>query len=209
MPLVHSEKIEEASTLLLWKLSETVVDLHEKLDATFNYEDLESISHPQKQREWLASRLLIKILAEELGVNFKGTYKDTHGKVYLSANEAHISITHTLDYVAAILNPVVTVGIDMEKLDPKLQRTSRKYLNEKELIHANDEVKILGMYWCAKEAVYKHFGKTGISFKDDIYVLPFSENELMLKAELKSDQETIQSNLHIRWFEDYCLAISI
>ena len=63
MPLVHSEKIEENSTLLLWSLTESETELRESLGFTYNFGELESISHPQKIREWLASRLLIKTLA--------------------------------------------------------------------------------------------------------------------------------------------------
>ena len=63
MPLVHSEMIEESSTLLLWKLTETETELKENLGYAYNSEELAAISHPQKLREWLASRLLIKIIA--------------------------------------------------------------------------------------------------------------------------------------------------
>lgn len=209
MPLVHSEKIEEASTLLIWRLTETEDQLRKMLGSTYNSEDLDSITHPQKKREWLASRLLIKIISEEFGVVFAGTYKDDHGKVFLAKNDAQISITHTFDYVAAILNPTSAVGIDMEKLDPKLLRTATKYLNERELGHANNKIKNLGIYWCAKEAIYKQYGRTKISFKDNIEVLPFSSDEVLLSGLLETGTGKIQSKIFLRWLDDYCLAVAV
>lgn len=211
MPLVHSEKIEETSTLLLWKLTETEDELHTILGSSYNSEDLATISHPQKQREWLASRLLIKILVEQFGLQYEGTHKDEHGKAFLVNNASHISITHTFDYVAAVINPSAPVGIDMEKTDPKLQRTSRKYLSEPEFTHAENELATLCMYWCAKEAIYKLYGKKKISFKDSIYIQPFTKSQCLIQGILTDDEEDLQVNspIHIRWFEDYCLAVSV
>jgi 4'-phosphopantetheinyl transferase len=211
MPLVHSEKIEENSTLLLWKLTETEEELHTSLGSAYNSEDLETISHPQKKREWLASRLLIKILVEQFGLIYEGTHKDEHGKAFLVNNASHISITHTFDYVAAVINPSAPVGIDMEKSDPKLQRTARKYLSDPEFAHAENDVATLCTYWCAKEAIYKLYGKKKISFKNSIFIEPFHNSAQLIKGKLSDDDENLQihSPIHIRWFEDYCLAVSI
>ena len=68
MPLVHSEMIGETSTLLLWKLTETEAELRDMLGSGYITEELNAITHPQKIREWLASRLLIKTLAEQFEV---------------------------------------------------------------------------------------------------------------------------------------------
>jgi len=211
MPLVHSEKIEENSTLLLWSLTESEQELRESLGSAYNFNDLESISHPQKIREWLASRLLIKTLAEQTGRFYEGTHKDKHGKAFLVNNDSHISITHTADYVAAVINPLSPVGIDMEKMSEKLQRTSRKFLSESEQVHAGDDMSALCIYWCAKEAVYKLYGKKKISFKESILIERFSPGAIQISASLIDTEEkiTVYSPVHLRWFGDHCLAIAI
>ncbi|MCF2486873.1 4'-phosphopantetheinyl transferase superfamily protein [Dyadobacter sp. CY347] len=209
MPLVHSEMIEESSTLLLWKLTETETELKETLGYAYNAEELSAITHPQKLREWLASRLLIKIIAEQFGINYIGTYKDEHGKAFLIDNDSHISITHTNDFVAVAINPPAAVGIDMEKMDAKLQRTSKKYLSQPEFEHAGDEIPLLCMYWCAKEALYKLYGKKKVSFKDSIYIEPFDKNALLLKGKLTDLGRDIEANVTVRWFDNHCLAIAL
>ncbi|TDE16705.1 4'-phosphopantetheinyl transferase family protein [Dyadobacter psychrotolerans] len=211
MPLVHSEKIEENSTLLLWSLTESETELRESLGFTYNFGDLESISHPQKIREWLASRLLIKTLAEQSGRFYEGTHKDEHGKAFLVNNDSHISLTHTADYVAAVINLSSPVGIDMEKMSDKLQRTSRKFLSEEEQLRAGQDLTALCIYWCAKEAIYKLYGKKKISFKDSIFIEAFSENDVQISAVLTDPEEkvTVHSPVHLRWFGDHCLAIAI
>ncbi|MCE7071533.1 4'-phosphopantetheinyl transferase superfamily protein [Dyadobacter sp. CY327] len=209
MPLVHSEMIEESSTLLLWELTETETELKETLGYAYNADELSAITHPQKLREWLASRLLIKIIAEQFDINYIGTYKDEHGKAFLIDNDSHISITHTNDFVAVAINPPAAVGIDMEKMDAKLQRTSKKYLSQPEFEHAGDEIALLCMYWCAKEALYKLYGKKKVSFKDSIYIEPFDKDALLLKGKLTDLGRDIEANITVRWFDQHCLAIAL
>lgn len=209
MPLVHSEKIEDSSTLLLWKLTETEAELQTALGNGFNQEELDKISHPQKKREWLASRMLIKTLAEQFGINYVGIHKDEHGKAFLIDNDSHISITHTAEFVAVAINPAAAVGIDMEKTDPKLQRTSKKYLSPPEYDHAQDEMDRLCMYWCAKEALYKLYGKKKISFRDSIFISPFQNVDILLRGQLTDEDLIVPSNIYVRWFDGHCLAIAL
>ncbi|WP_031530389.1 4'-phosphopantetheinyl transferase family protein [Dyadobacter crusticola] len=209
MPLVHSEMIEETCTLLLWKLTETETELRENLGNRFNIEELNNISHPQKVREWLASRMLIKTLAERFGIAYVGLHKDEHGKAFLIDNESHISITHTSEFVAVAINPSAAVGIDMEKSDAKLQRTANKYLSPEEFAHAENDISRLSIYWCAKEALYKMYGKKKISFKEAIRIQPFSVEQVLAEGKLTDEDKIVSSRIHIRWFDGHCLAIAL
>ncbi|QRR03626.1 4'-phosphopantetheinyl transferase family protein [Dyadobacter sandarakinus] len=209
MPLVHSETIGEHCTLLLWKLTETEDVLRKSLGSTFNSDELGLISHPQKRREWLASRMLVKTLVEQFGIDYMGLHKDEHGKAYLVNNSSHISITHTFEFVAVAINPVSSVGIDMEKEDEKLRRTSRKYLSPSEYAHAADEISPLCMYWCAKEALYKMYGRKKVSFRESIFIQPFTGKHPQLKGILTDELTIIKSDIHLRWFDGHCLAIAL
>lgn len=209
MPLVHSAKIDEYSTLLLWSLTESESELVSKLGSRYNFSELEAISHPQKVREWLASRLLVKKLAEEFGIFYEGTHKDEHGKAFLVNNNSHISLTHTADYVAAVINLNSAVGIDMERKSDKLIRTARKFLSDIEYPVAGTDVQKLCVYWCAKEALYKLYGKKKISFKDAIHIPAFSNGDAEITGTLRDDNLLVNARIRILWFGDYCLAIAL
>src|SRR5690606_36591656 len=93
---------------------------------------------------------------------------DENGKPYLN-NGLAFSISHSGIYAAIIINKT-GCGIDIEKISPKVERIKHKFLNDTdlELIDSLDDypLKILTMYWCAKEALYKLYGNKKLIFKD-------------------------------------------
>ncbi len=209
MPLVHAENITEECRLLVWELTESAETLHKMLPAAADLAEFSGISHPQKKREWLAGRVLLARVVDEAGEVFQGTWKDEHGKPFLIDSNHFISLTHTLDYVAAVIHPTLPVGIDMEKTDAKLRRTARKFLNESELEEAGDSLSRLCTYWCAKEALYKLNGRNKVSFKEDIMIEPFDKNMINLKGRLLDSEREVTANLHVRWFGEYCLIVAV
>ncbi len=209
MPLVHSEKIEEKVTIYLWQLVESETELKSLLSCKYNTEDLQTISHPQKIREWLASRLLIKTMVEASGLVYYGTHRDENGKVFLINHTHPISISHTHDYVAAVISEASPCGIDMEKMDPKLTRVANKFLSSGELESASDDIKKLCIYWCSKEALYKLHGRKKVSFREDIVISEVVASSKKVSGVLKEGPVIIKSPIHIRWVGDYCVAISV
>ena len=209
MPLVHAENITDECRLLVWELTESEEFLQEKLPAAADLTEFSTISHPQKKREWLAGRVLLAQIVAEAGEEFRGTWKDEHGKPFLVGSRHFISLTHTLDYVAAVIHPELPVGIDMERINDKLRRTARKYLNDKEMAEAGDNLSKLCIYWCGKEAIFKLNGKTKVSFKDNIMIETFDENAKYLKGSLLDSGQEISAGLNMRWFGDYCLVVAV
>ncbi len=209
MPLVHAENITEECRLLVWELTESVKGLHEILPAAADLAEFPTISHPQKKREWLAGRVLLAQIVAEAGEVFQGTWKDEHGKPFLIGSPHYISITHTFDYVAAVIHPTLPVGIDMEKMDDKLLRTARKYLNKNEMDEAGDSLSTLCTYWCAKEALFKLNGRNKVSFKNAIRIQPFLQNAAQLHGTLDDAGRRVESELHVRWLGEYCLVVGV
>ena len=85
MPLCKVEPINKQSSWALWQIEETIEALWKELnpssEAQFEYQH---IHHHQKKLEWLASRLVIKHLVEQLVESFLGIYKDAFGKPHLT-----------------------------------------------------------------------------------------------------------------------------
>lgn len=87
--------------------------------------------------------------------------KDANGKPVLKNSEAHLSISHTQQFAAVMFSRNKAVGIDLENINPKVERIAHKFLREDEINAIDEEEKIgkLILYWSAKEALYKLHAK--------------------------------------------------
>jgi 4'-phosphopantetheinyl transferase len=210
MPVTYTELLPDQCPLVLWQLTETEEQLRAQAHSADDSAELDTIGHPQKRREWLAGRALIRYLVEsQVGHKYLGLWKDEHGKPFLVEVPCLLSITHTLGYVAGVLHASRPVGIDMERVSTKLVRTATKYLSEAELVESQHDPVRLAMYWCAKEALFKLHGRKKVSFRDDISIAPFSEQATTLSGTLSDGAQQVTATIRIRWVGDYCLAVAI
>jgi len=178
MPLVKSEMTGKDSAWGLWQISETEEEL-----AYSAFESCpEDIIAPAKRKEFLAGRALVKALAEKVGVQYTGIRKNEHGKPYLKDLPFEISLSHSSPYVAAQIDPRSAVGIDIEQPKEKLLRVASRILSTKEETDAGDDIVKHCVYWCAKEAMYKLYGKRGLHFNSQLNLDPF---ELKKSGELQ------------------------
>jgi 4'-phosphopantetheinyl transferase len=133
----------------------------------------EEIQFPRKRLEWLAGRVLLKHLASESGLNYQGVIKDEFGKPFLKSLDYQISISNSFPYVAAQIHPKKSVGIDLEQPRPKLFNVMERVLTDAEWEDGANDLRKLCVYWCAKEALYKIYGKRSLIFNEHIQVKPF------------------------------------
>jgi len=175
MALVKLVKINDNSFWALWKISEPLHKLTEQYPPLLDeIEYLSEIHHPDKKAEWLAGRLTTKALVERCGGIFQGVFKDKHGKPYLCDSTFHISLANSYPYAAAIIHRNIATGIDLEPPKPTLLRIRHKFLNEKEMTDAGDDLHKLCIYWCAKECLYKIHGKRELSFRQNMHIDNFA-----------------------------------
>lgn len=187
MPLFKKITKTSGLILLIWKIEEPENELLNVLKTNAWIQDeLQNISHPDKRIEYLASRVLVKILCAEALVPFSGIFKDEHHKPYLVGNCGHISISHTEQYCAAIFHPQYPVGVDIQTITPKLHLVAKKFLNAEELKLLQNDTSKLCLAWCAKEAVYKHVGIKGVSLRNQISILNFGTDITKVKATFNS-----------------------
>lgn len=75
----------------------------------------------------------------------------------------HVSISHTLGYVAVILSREYEVGIDIEYISDRVSRISSRFLRvDEEFTNITDKL----IAWCAKETMYKLFSSEHLALKD-------------------------------------------
>jgi len=182
MPVVKTTKINEKSTYAIWEVTEGLEEL-KSLANQIPHLQLpdEDVSNEIKQIEWIAGRLLLAALTKDRGYEYLGIYKDEYGKPHLKGNECHISLSHSYPYVVAIIHEDKAVGIDVEQPKEKLLRIAHKFLSEEEQDRCGEDTSLLCTYWCAKEALYKLYGKKKLIFKENLVVdhLPNQGNNLL------------------------------
>lgn len=206
------EQITKDSWVVLWKIEEDIsfylsyLGIHE-VALTL----LSGVTHPQKKIEWLASRCCAKFAVEQGGLTYEGIHKDIYANPYLPNHpNVFISISHTSEYTASVVSFTNQVGIDLEKISPKLQLVAHKFLADSERPHAAIDLTHLCIYWCAKESLYKWYGKKNLSFKHNILISPFDSTTSLIKGVI-SPNEAPQTNHSLRVFhwDDYILTVTI
>jgi 4'-phosphopantetheinyl transferase len=211
MAVVFSKNISEQSIITLWKIEEDVnfflkyLHIKEKDLATCS-----NATHPIKQLEWLASRTCVKYTVELLERNYQGIEKDEHNNPYLSEIQGFVSLSHTSNYAVAIVSLEEEVGIDIEKISDKLSRVAHKFLSEPERLHAGNDLFKMCVYWCAKESLYKWYGKKNLSFKENIHIEPFEGEPTIVTGEIFIDGVLkTEHQLEVFYVEDYVISATV
>jgi phosphopantetheinyl transferase len=169
MPLVKMEKTAKQSGWAIWFIAET----KEELESLSPESCPPEIISEQKKLEWLAGRTLIKTLVEQSGLEYHGLRKDEFGKPFLKNHPNPISLTHSFPYVAAQIDIRQSVGIDLEQPKDKLLKIAHRVMADYELADAGQDIVKHCVYWCAKEALYKVYGKRGLIFSNHLNIEPF------------------------------------
>ena len=175
MPLI--EKIaNQNGTIGVWELKETANDLLKdcKLNST-DTERLESFKAEKRQKEFLASRLLLQNLLPECPAII---YRDKYGKPSLINSDLNISITHSADLAAIILSEK-NIGIDVEQRHRNIDKVVTRFASSEEIEFiekSNDPQLVKILLWSSKEAIFKCCGIQGVQFNRQIEITPFDYN---------------------------------
>ncbi|GAB3834838.1 4'-phosphopantetheinyl transferase family protein [Hymenobacter jeollabukensis] len=179
MPLHSLTPLPAATPTLLgiWHLTEPADSLLAQLPAPADYAALLPAGRdPQRPRQWLAGRTLAHTLLRELTDAPALIRNDAAtGQPFVAGQPGFgVSLSHSGEWVAALLTERGRVGIDVEQVRPKARQLARKYLTDKELTDAGlDDVKH-SLYWSAKETLYKLHSRRRLLFKEHIQLEPFA-----------------------------------
>ena len=170
MSLIRIERINQDLAWGLWKIEEDSQKLAELLSPYHNGIAENPNILELKKCESLASRLVVQKILESWSLSFQGIEKDIFKKPYLTGFDYHISLTHTQNYAAAIIDKIHFTGIDIELIREKVQKVAHKFLSEKELLASENNIDKLTLYWSAKEVLYKTYGKKKMSLRQHIFI---------------------------------------
>lgn len=140
-----------------------------------------------------------------LGNGTEIIYNDK-GKPFIKGSHKHISITHSHDKLAVIINEKEATGIDIELIRDKVLRIKHKFLSEEELIDAADNVTKLIVYWAVKESLYKVYGEKEVDFIKHLKVMPFQLAESGTIIGTIEMEDIYKFELGYKIFDDYAMA---
>ena len=170
MPLLFQEDFLPPGEWGVWHIAEPEAELRSELRLfSAEREQLDRIKGKGRRREFLAARHLLHKMS---GRAERGElYKDADGKPHLRDSPFYVSISHTVDYSAAVAHPR-PCGIDVQRIVPRIRKLARKFVGPAEarlLSGLPDDLLHLHLIWSAKEALYKAYGRRQLDFKQHLF----------------------------------------
>ena len=204
MPLYKSIEIDKDTRLLIWKNTESLEELlqHVKLK-DFCTDRLNGMKSELHKKGFLGVRMLM----QEIGYTDFDLFYDVDGKPHLK-DGMNISITHSYAFSAIILSKN-DICIDMELQREKVITIADKFIepefNYLDPTHLSEYMHKLIVIWGVKEAVYKMISRSGLSFKQNIYVFPFDLSEKQGMASVKFEDINESYPFFFEEVEDFIL----
>ncbi|MTI88379.1 MAG: 4'-phosphopantetheinyl transferase superfamily protein [Balneolaceae bacterium] len=146
--------------------------------------EYQTFSNAQRKQEFLSARYLLRMLIEELDIEYGvlELKKEEKGKPYVLLDEqkVYVSFSHSKELVMAAISEQKDIGLDIETTDRVIDhRIVERILNEDEWEVAGEEDPI--KLWTIKEAAVKSLG-TGLRTNlRDLTIKKIKKNEYSIR----------------------------
>jgi len=203
MPLLFNKTLNSTTGLALWNITESPEELLKKLNCAIDSKIL--LVNEQLKKQRIVSRILTNMLCFKPCVEIS---YDVFNKPHLVNCDAKISISHAHNRVVVIINKQHETGIDIELIKPKIVTISTRFMSNEELeqVDVTRKEEQLTTYWCAKEALYKYYGKKELLFREHISVEPFKqENSGCITGSINKENVSIRIQLQYEKFGEYMM----
>ena len=202
MPLFKSIAVP-GGLLSVWQITES----SDELLSFFNAEEIadpafQKFTYEKRKCEWLATRALLK---QMISSPFQISYTESGKPLLNDPVYAHISISHSRDFVAVLIHKQLDIGIDIESMDRNYAPIRKRYLSEIELEHVNESPLLQCIYWCAKEAVFKLVKEEGVDFRKQIEIVAFDPQQNTFLARFVSGNQQRIYHLQHTTFNEHCM----
>ena len=199
MPLIIDKQTKEDARILIWKSEESLdFFIEQTILAQADYEKLAIYSSERRKMDLIVSRFLLQKHCENAHVAYL-----ENGKPYLQNYQHKISISHSKDIVAVILHTNMSVAIDVEYIDNKIERLKNRFLSQHEILQANSVEKQI-LFWSAKESLFKIDNNQGLDFKSE---LSLKLNGDKLIGNIRNEDEfDIKYQINSEWVLSYIVS---
>lgn len=207
MPVIDDITADANTRIVLWHIIEDEVFFKSGLQLDRSeLSQLQVIKSELKRKQWLASRLLIRMIIDSPG--FIRLNKLPSGQPVLSDLDHRVSISHCGYYAAVIISRTSSVGIDIEVQADRILAIQHKFIGEQEYQWAGDLHNRLRslIIWSAKESIFKWYAAGQVDFRKHIMIYPFeSEEQGSIHALFSNGQVERSLKLNYRCYHDLVL----
>ena len=197
MPLTNIIYLDAGRRIGCWQITESIDELSESLTIDADLEERIKNCHERRVKELLATRVMLKQLMQN---SEEKIVYDENRKPSLKYGSEKISISHSRDRVVILMSKSVEVGIDVEYVGEKILRIKEKFLTEKELEFAGEDLVKGTIYWCAKESLYKFYGERELDFRKNLILSDF---EVQRKGHFQA--KIVQEQFYKEMIVNYCV----
>lgn len=168
--LLKNEKLSNNTQVGIWRIEETPDYFLNRMNITEGSLAKIAKMNERRKTEWLAARHLL----QQMMGNHVFCYSDEFGKPVFQDGNRQLSISHSRGLATVVVSDKA-IGVDIQEIAPKIKRIAHKFMREEETESLNEasHLQHLHIYWGAKEALYKAYGKRGLDFRRHILVDPF------------------------------------
>jgi 4'-phosphopantetheinyl transferase len=202
MPKIWQSYIKKDVLTGLWHITEQEAELRSLLHAF----EQEAFSSPRRTSQWLASRILLQeMLAEkELAGPFL-LQTELSGKPRLNVEHLEISISHSGKFAAVAVSEKKPVGLDIEKLSPKISRLYPKFMNDAEIkkLKGENDLRQMQLVWSAKESLFKYYGAGGLDFREHLHIDRIYGS--YMTGRIEKEALSIKIDIPYKFMEDYVI----
>lgn len=205
MPIYKTIKSSKHTTVIVWKIEESVEELHKGISLTDNSKNrIAGMRSEIHQKGYLSVRHLLK----SLGYTDTDLFYTADGKPHLKDGK-HISITHSFIFSAIIVSDY-EVGIDIEMNREKIEKIAPKFIADEHVFFEEENlVEQLTVVWGAKESLFKIHPDGGLLFKHHLPIEPFKLADSHTRGWIKKDNFFEVYTIYFEQLENYTLVYAI
>src|SRR3954469_19556761 len=131
MPILLKKEDKGRFHLGIWRMDEDADELLQSgALSEKDFARANSFQSIARKKEWICTRLLLKQLMPQ---QLSSIIYDENGKPHLENSLAHISVSHTKNFVGVIVSEKYPVGIDLELIHPRIEKIVHRFVSEEEL----------------------------------------------------------------------------
>ena len=187
------------SKSILWKVNEDFEFFRNNTNLSAKDSVLlKSFNSPQRRTEFASIRYLVSLLNKNLIIEYTNTGKPI-------ASDGNIGISHSENFSGIIWSKTNLCSIDIEQVSDRFLRIAHRAFSENENKFANEDIKLLTILWCCKECIYKIVNIPGISFKKQIKIYPFKNNQIIKCIFTNYDEIQTEYSLSYKEIEDHII----